>query len=204
MSATANLPPETEETANLYRFTVEGLQAALKADIFDHPERMELVQGIVMEQPEPTMRQNQMTDRLSRQLRETLKRRFLVYGRRPLSMNHYNQPTVDIMAVTGVKTDYSLRHPTPAEAVLLVEVSDQTAAYDLGKKAMLYAEANIVDYWVVLVSENAVVVHREPTPSGYSSVTRLAGADTLSPLALPEAAWTIDTLLGREDAPEGK
>ena len=65
------------------------------------------------------------------------------------------------------------------------------------------AEVGVQDYWVVLVNENAVVVHRDPTPGGYSSVTRMAGADTLSPLAMPEAVWTIDTLLGREDAPEG-
>lgn len=35
----------------------------------------------------------------------------------------------------------------------------------------------------------------EPTPDGYQSVTRLAGTDTISPLAAPEAAWTVATLL---------
>ena len=100
------------------------------------------------------------------------------------------------------KADYGDQHPTQDDAVLVVEISNTTMAYDLGEKAVLYAEANIADYWVVLVSENAVVVHRDPTPSGYSTVTRLAGEDTLSPLALPEAVWTIDTLLGREDALE--
>ncbi len=77
-----------------------------------------------------------------------------------------------------------------------------TAAYDLGGKSVLYAQAGIGDYWVVLVNENAVVRHRQPTSEGYAEVVRLAGQDTLSPLAAPEAAWTVDALLGRTEAPE--
>ncbi len=108
----------------------------------------------------------------------------------------------DIMVARGARTDYRKNHPIAQDVTLIVEVSDTTVAYDLGGKAVLYARAGIADYWVVLVNENAIVVHRDPTPNGYSTVTRLAGADTLSPLALPEAVWTITTLLGREDALE--
>jgi len=84
-----------------------------------------------------------------------------------------------------------------------VEVSDTSAAYDLGEKALLYSQAGITDYWVVLVNEAAIVRHRQPTSEGYQQVTRLAGADTLSPLVVPEAVWTVNALLGRAGAPEG-
>ncbi len=63
---------------------------------------------------------------------------------------------------------------------------------------MLYAQAGISDYWVVLVKEATIVRHREPTPEGYRDVKRLAGADTISPLTAPEAVWTVSALLGGE------
>jgi len=50
---------------------------------------------------------------------------------------------------------------------------------------------------VVLVNEAAIVRHREPTPEGYQEVTRLMGSDVISPLAAPDAAWTVDPLLNR-------
>lgn len=77
-----------------------------------------------------------------------------------------------------------------------------TTAYDLGGKALLYAQAGIEDYWMVLVKENAVVVHRDPSAEGYRSVVKLIGSDTLSPLVLPDVSWTITELLGVDPAPE--
>ena len=64
-----------------------------------------------------------------------------------------------------------------------MEVAVSSVDNDLGDKALLYAQAGITDYWVVLPEERAVVVHREPTPQGYGSVTRLTETDTLTPLA---------------------
>jgi len=51
----------------------------------------------------------------------------------------------------------------------------------------------------VLVNEAAIVRHREPSAEGYQEVVRLAGADTLSPLAMPEAVWAVAALLGSEE-----
>lgn len=53
------------------------------------------------------------------------------------------------------------------DVLLVVEVSDETVAYDLGRKAEMYAEAGFRVYWVV--TQDGVHVHSEPTPSGYVS-----------------------------------
>ena len=101
----------------------------------------------------------------------------------------------------GARPDYLTQHPTPDKIVLLVEVADTSTVKDLGEKAETYALAEVTDYWVVLVNEAVIVVHREPSPSGYRNVVRLAGSDTLSPLMMPEVVWTIHALLGeRMDA----
>ena len=103
------------------------------------------------------------------------------------------------MVARDARTDYRKNHPVAQDASLIVEVSDTTIVYDISGKAKLYARAGIADYWVVLVRENAIVVHREPTPDGYQSIVRLSGAELISLLAAPDAVWTVDALLGRED-----
>ncbi len=106
------------------------------------------------------------------------------------------------MVLNGRQADYSDRQPMPEDVRLLVEVSVTTEEYDLGEKAAMYAQAGITDYWAVLVNEATIVVHRQPSAESYQNVARLTGEDTLSPLAMPEVAWTINALLGRTDAPE--
>ena len=64
---------------------------------------------------------------------------------------------------------------------------------------MLYAQAGISEYWVVLINEATIVRHRTPTPGGYQDVTRLSSSDPFSPLAAPEVTWTVNALLGLEE-----
>ena len=187
-----------------YRWSVDKLYRAIDANVFDHPERLELVHGRIIENMAQDPVHRTFRVRVGRRFQTNLGLRFVVIEECPVHIASDSELTPDVAVLYGREADYDERHPNPEDVAVLVEISNTTVVYDLGEKALLYAQANIADYWVVLVKENAVVVHRDPTPSGYSSVTRLAGADTLSPLALPEAAWTIDTLLGREDAPEGK
>ncbi len=185
-----------------YHWTVDALERATEAGVFDHPERLELVHGRIIENVLQSAPHTSLRRRIGRRLQGAMEPTYLVMEKCPLRLALDGEPVPDVIVVSGREEDYAEKHPTQAVTVLVVEVCNSTMVYDLGEKAVLYAQANIADYWKVLVNENAVVVHRDPTPSGYSRVTRLAGADTLSPLALPEAVWTIDTLLGRENAPE--
>ena len=106
----------------------------------------------------------------------------------------------DVSVVRGTRDDYRERHPIPVDTALIVEVADSSVVKDLGEKAQSYSQAGMMEYWVVLVDEEAIVVHRQPTRSGYQSVSQLAGTDTLSSEALPGIAWAINELLGRIEA----
>ena len=80
-----------------------------------------------------------------------------------------------------------------------MEVSDTSGKFDLGGKSLLYANAGIKEYWVVLVNEAAIVQHRQPTQDGYESIVKLSGADIISPLALPKASWSVNVLFNRSE-----
>src|SRR5262249_46272485 len=82
----------------------------------------------------------------------------------------------------------------PTSALLLVEVSDTTLAYDRSTKASLYARAGIADYWTVNLVDRQVEVRRNPVPDPsqpygfrYADEIILSPAHFVSPLAARQA-----------------
>ncbi len=200
MSVTLSPPPQmVEEQHEDKHWTSKEFYRAAAAGKFDDPDRLELIHGRLIRLMQGERHAN-LRVRVSRRLRRTLDPPFFVRDENPLHIASDGEPIPDLMLT--YQEEYEGRHPEPSDVALLVEVADTTVAYDLGGKSVLYAQAGITDYWVVLVNEAAIVRHREPTAEGYQEVTRLAGSDALSPLVAPEAVWTVDALLGREGAPE--
>ena len=148
----------------------------------------------------PGPRHAALSDIMAQLLRDRMQPSFIVREEKSVHLSFDSELVPDITVARGARTDYLDHHPTAQEVVLLVEVADSSVVKDLGEKAQSYAEAGMTEYWVVLVNEDVIVVHREPSPEGYQSVTRLSGTDTLSPLAMPEVVWTINELLGRTEA----
>ncbi len=202
MSVTMPPRPAEEQAAGDRRWTVEEFCRAYDAGVFGQSKRLELLRGRIVEKMPPGPRHSYLADSIAHMLRVALEPPLLIREEKAIRIAFDGQPIPDVTAVSGERADYQERHPTPEDVALLVEVADTTAAYDLGEKALLYAQAAIRDYWVVLATENAVVRHRQPTPGGYAEVIRLAGQDTLSPLAAPDAVWSVDALLGRAGASE--
>ena len=65
--------------------------------------------------------------------------------------------------VPGGPRDYT-RTGHPTTALLIVEISETTLAYDRGRKASLYARAKIADYWIVNLVHSRLEVRRNPVP----------------------------------------
>jgi Uma2 family endonuclease len=99
------------------------------------------------------------------------------------------------MVVEGSADDYESRHPAPAEALLLVEVTDTTAERDTVAKVRLYGAAGIPEYWVVLLNPREVLVYRNPTSAGYPDPLRLGDGDIISPLVAPGVTLAVSDLL---------
>lgn len=181
-----------------YRWTVVAFNKAAEANVFGPAERLELVQGRIIKIMGQGPRHATLASAIAEMLREAFRPGFAVREEKPVHLGPDSEPIPDIMVLNGRQADYGERQPVPQDVRLLVEVSVTTMEHDLGEKALMYAQAGITDYWVIVVNEAAIVVHRQPSPEGYQDVVRLAGADTLLPLAVPSTVWTINALLGRE------
>ena len=176
-------------------WAMEEFYRAASAGEFADPGRLEIIHGRILEKMPEGGRHTGLRRRLARRLRDVLEPHCFVCEECPLRIAFDSEPIPDVMFTH--QEDYGDSHPTPAEVALLLEVADSSVERDTGEKALLYAQAGISDYWVVLVEAEAIVVHRTPAPSGYQSVTHLSGEQTISPLTVPSAVWTVNALLGR-------
>ncbi|MEY2513818.1 MAG: hypothetical protein QOJ89_1176, partial [bacterium] len=102
-----------------------------------------------------------------------------------------SEPEPDLMVI-----DRDAPRPYhPATATLAVEVSVSSLRRDLNRKAALYAQAGVREYWVFDVGGRRVVVHRSPRAGTYTDVSELRAGGRISgaPAGLGELA--VDELL---------
>jgi len=82
-------------------------------------------------------------------------------------------------------------NPQPAEVALALEVSDTSLAFDLTRKASLYARAGIQEYWVLDVTARRLIVHRQPTNGKYTSIVAYDENESVAPLAAPTSEFKV-------------
>jgi Uma2 family endonuclease len=118
-----------------------------------------------------------------------------------LDLSPHSVPDPDLAVVPGRPRSY-MTASNPTTALLVVEVSETTLAYDRRPKGNLYAVAGIADYWIVNLVQRQLEVYRDPVadstqPYGvrYGDQTILDPADVVTPLAAPQARVTVADLL---------
>ena len=71
-------------------------------------------------------------------------------------------------------------------ALLVVEVSDSSLRYDMGRKAVLYAGFGIRELWVIDAVELVTHIFRTPSAEGYRDVREVAADENITPLFAPD------------------
>lgn len=177
-----------------YHWTVEAFYRAVAAGVFNEPNRLELVKGGLWKR-ESSPAHAFVTEDIARLFRRMLEPAFLVREEKPIYIASDSEPVPDVMVVEGSADDYETRHPTPADARLLVEVTDMTVGRDTVEKVRLYGTAGVPEYWVVLLNPREVLVYRNPTAAGYPDPLRLRDGDNVSPLAASSVMVAVSDLL---------
>jgi Uma2 family endonuclease len=89
--------------------------------------------------------------------------------------------------------DISTQEISGAAIFLVIEVASSSLAYDSSTKAKIYARLGVRDYWIVDVNRRQILVHRDPSDTGYK--TRFVGEahEDVLPLLL-DVAVCLDRL----------
>jgi Uma2 family endonuclease len=171
--------------------TVDEFEHLIETGFFGPEERVELVNGEMITMPPIGDGHAGQVNRLIRVLGRQFASVGLLSVQNHIVLPVFGRPQPDVVVLRPRSDDYSRRGPRASDVLLLVEVSDSTLAYDRVTKGQMYAAAGIADYWIVDLVHRQLLVFREPTPEGYSTVQTLGDGDSIAPLAFPDATVAV-------------
>jgi len=119
-------------------FTVASYQRLAELGVLREDDRVELIDGQVVEMSPIGDRHASCVRRLNRRLSRDLRDVALVDVQNPVVLDEYDAPQPDL-AVLKPRADGYTKHPRAADTLLVIEVSDTSVAYDRDIKIPLYA-----------------------------------------------------------------
>ena len=150
---------------------------------FDHLNRkIELIYGELREMnPAGPVHDDLIAYLTDWSVRATDREKIRVTIQSGLDLSDLNsRPESDLLWVRAAR--YRDRHPTAADVKLAIEVSDSSLQADLIEKAALYAQASIIEYWIVDAKGQCVHVFRNPQTGEYTQRSVAKVGEFLSPL----------------------
>ena len=172
-------------------FTFAELEQMQAAGILDEDERIELIGGEIVPMS-PTgncheVLKSALTIYWARKLPDDLL--FTTETTLRMSEDSYFEPDFVFYPKAG-----GWKGLGASTARLVVEIADSSFAYDMGRKAGLYASFGIAELWVIHAVTLQTRIHREPSPTGYRLLVDLPPTETLGPAEAPALAVRLAEL----------
>ncbi len=171
-------------------FTREEYHRMAEVGILKPTDRVELIQGQIVEMSPPGRRHVAFIDNLTQLLVMRLAGRAIVSVQNPIVLADDTEPQPDLTIRRHRAVPYKEREAFAEDVLLLVEVADTSLRYDRSTKLRLYAAAGIPEYWLIDCTAESVEVYRTPGAEGYGDVSRIAGAGTVAVQAFPDVIVT--------------
>ena len=179
-----------------HRFTVDEYHRMGRAGVFHEDDRVELVEGQVVQLSPIGDRHASCVRRLIRVFATSLLELAVIDVQNPVVLDEHNAPQPDLALLKLTPDGYPV-HPRPSDVLLIIEVADTSVAYDRDTKMPLYARAGIPEAWLVDLATERIRVHREPRGGEYASVRSLSRGATIALLQFPDVTVSADDVLGR-------
>ena len=198
----ALLPAAPLEGLPLRRFTLDEYHQLIEIGFFDEDERVELIEGVLVSMSPLNPLHVHTLIRLRRVFAAFFARKDVeVRIQEPVSIpDLMTEPEPDLMISRELGVEFALRHPYPAEVLLLMEVADSSLTHDRTCKGTIYAQAGILDYWIWNLNGNSLEVYRDPhTPASgdavYQTKSTFHHGESVAPLAFPDFDVAVDDIL---------
>jgi Uma2 family endonuclease len=182
-------PPPIPERKRWTRAECRVLEAS---ELFHH-ERVELIEGELIRKMGKKRRHVSTLTLLRAWMAQVFTDEF-VDTEAPIDVaaedNPVNEPEPDLIVLDRPTSTFD-QNPAPRNLRLVVEIADSSLAFDLNTKAILYARAAIIEYWVVDVAGRRLIVHRQPQAGRYQSVVAYGDSEIVAPLAASSRQFPI-------------
>ena len=181
-----------------HKFTVEEYHRMAEAGILSEDDRVELIEGEIVEMAPIGSRHAGTVDFLADFFFRHVGEGVLVRVQNPIRLGKHSEPQPDLVLLKRQDDFYRSRHPGPDDVLLVVEVAETSAKDDRAVKVPLYGRHGVPEVWLVDLSAEVVEVYREPSSAGYRQVRRAGRGEVLTPLRVPAVTVPVEAILGPE------
>ncbi len=186
---TQTAQPLSPQAGDLWPVTREIYASMVDAGIF-HCEKVELIRGRIIQMPPMGLPHGLSLIKSTEAIRGVFPpARFTVRSQMQFEAADASNPEPDICVVEG-KPGTTAAHPT--SALLVIEISETSLAYDRNEKGPLYAESGVQDYWIINLADSVIEIYRNPHPiagggHAYNPAIIKRPGELFDPLASPRA-----------------
>jgi Uma2 family endonuclease len=174
--------------------TVEDYHRMAEAGILGEDDRVELIEGELIDMAPIGSGHASEVMRLNRSLSAAVAGRAIISPQNPIRLGTHSEPQPD-MAVLRYRNDfYKASHPQPADILLLIEIADTTIRYDREIKIPLYARHGIPEVWLIDLQQERVEIYLQPSSEGYRQILRPGKNERIVLSLLPDVSIVIADL----------
>lgn len=177
------------------KFTVHDFYRMGEAGIFSEGDRVELLEGEIVEMTPIGSCHAACVSRLNRMLTSQLGQTAIVSVQNPIRLNDQSEPQPDITLLRPRPDFYKGGHPQPDDILLVIEVADSSVNLDRGTKLPLYAKAGISEVWIVDLTGLTVETYRQPSAQGYESISQLNDSEHVTSEFFPALKISVKEIL---------
>lgn len=178
------------------KFTVEEYHYFIEQGVFKPEERLELIEGELIEMSPIGKRHAGSVDFIADFLRKIISDNAIVRVQNPIVLDDFSEPQPDVCLLKRREDFYRQTDAVAKDALLVVEVADTTVKYDREVKFPRYAANGIGEAWLIDLENDRVEIHSEPTALGYSLVKILHRGQTAQSTVLPQIEISVEEILG--------
>jgi Uma2 family endonuclease len=164
------------------------------AGVLGEDDRVELLEGEIIEMAPIGSRHNACVDRLVAVLQPQLAGRAILRVQGSIGLSARSEPQPDVAVLRSREDFYADELPGPDDVLLIVEVAETSADTDRNK-ARSYGQAGIVQAWVVDLAMGELEDGRGPTPEGYADLRTHSYKDRVALAALADVTIDVARIL---------
>lgn len=176
-----------------HAYSVDDYYRMTEAGILRPGDRVELIEGEIIDRVPIGSRHAAAVKRIAHILRQTVGERAYLSVQDPVRLGRYSEPQPDIALLLPRTDFYAAAHPGPADVLLIVEVADSTLRFDRDIKLPLYARHDIPEVWLVDIENAQFTIHTGPQADGYAQTRTVT---TLAQIEVPGVAGAVVDLSG--------
>lgn len=181
------------------RFSVKEYYTMAKAGVFGEDDRVELVDGEIVEMAAVGSHHAGCVKYLNTLFSRKVGDRVIVSVQDPVQIDDLTVFQPDLAILLPRDDFYMNSHPTPKDVLLIIEVSDSSVAYDRNVKIPKYAQAGVPEVWQVNLVYGLIDTFGDldPTTIRYRAMRRYSRGQQIVPTLLTDVVLEVGDILRR-------